>query len=61
MSRAVDRVEWTPQQMEKGNYEHFMIKEICEQPHILRRIAETVDYYRKFSERLKIALKDGWL
>ncbi|MEM3371436.1 MAG: glutamine--fructose-6-phosphate transaminase (isomerizing) [Candidatus Korarchaeum sp.] len=61
VNRTPEKVKWAPQQMEKGNYEHFMIKEICEQPYILRKIAETIEYYRKFSERLKLALKDGWL
>lgn len=61
VSRTAEEVNWVPQQMEKGSYEHFMIKEIYEQPHVLRKIAETIEYYRKFSEKLKSALKDGWI
>ncbi len=61
VNRGAERVEWVPQQMEKGGYEHFMMKEIFEQPHILRKLAETVEYYVKFSEGLRSALKDGWL
>ncbi|RDD54053.1 MAG: glutamine--fructose-6-phosphate transaminase (isomerizing) [Candidatus Korarchaeota archaeon NZ13-K] len=61
VEKTVERVEWVPQQMDKGSYEHFMLKEIWEQPHILRKIAETVEYYRKFSEKLRLALEGGWL
>ena len=30
--RAVTTIDWTPEAAEKGGYEHFMLKEIHEQP-----------------------------
>ena len=39
-----DRSTWTPEAAEKGGYEHFMLKEIHEQPEALRQsIAGRVD------------------
>ncbi len=32
VTRALTRVDWQPGQIEKGGYEHFMLKEIHEQP-----------------------------
>ena len=32
VAREVEEVEWTLEQIELGGYEHFMLKEICEQP-----------------------------
>lgn len=61
VEKKVEEVNWSPQQMDKGPYDHFMLKEIMEQPHIIGKIAEALEYYRKFSERLKDALREGWL
>ena len=36
--RSVHRVEWDLEAAEKGGYEHFMLKEICEQPTSLRDV-----------------------
>jgi glutamine---fructose-6-phosphate transaminase (isomerizing) len=35
--REETRVDWTPEAAEKGGYEHFMLKEIHEQPEALRQ------------------------
>jgi glucosamine--fructose-6-phosphate aminotransferase (isomerizing) len=37
MERVVDTIEWTVESAEKGGYEHFMLKEIHEQPEALRQ------------------------
>jgi glucosamine--fructose-6-phosphate aminotransferase (isomerizing) len=36
--KAVERIEWDEAQAEKGAYEHFMLKEIHEQPGVLERL-----------------------
>ncbi len=59
--KEAEEVEWTPQLLDKGMFDHFMLKEIHEQPHILRKIAESIDYYTRFSERLSSLLRDGSL
>ena len=35
--RTESRIEWTPEAAEKGGYDHFMLKEIHEQPEALRQ------------------------
>ena len=35
--RAVTIIDWTPEAAEKGGYDHFMLKEIHEQPEALRQ------------------------
>jgi glucosamine--fructose-6-phosphate aminotransferase (isomerizing) len=35
--RVVTTIDWTPEAAEKGGYEHFMLKEIHEQPESLRQ------------------------
>ncbi len=37
MERTVERIDWSPEAAEKGGYEHFMLKEIHEQPDALRQ------------------------
>ena len=37
MERTIERIDWTPEAAEKGGYEHFMLKEIHEQPEALRQ------------------------
>ncbi len=37
VEKSVERVEWDVTAAEKGGYEHFMMKEICEQPEALRK------------------------
>jgi len=37
VDRPVQTVEWTPQDAEKGGYDHYMLKEIHEQPTALER------------------------
>ena len=36
--RSVHQIEWDLEAAEKGGYEHFMLKEICEQPESLRNV-----------------------
>jgi glucosamine--fructose-6-phosphate aminotransferase (isomerizing) len=37
MERTVERIDWSPEAAEKGGFEHFMLKEIHEQPEALRQ------------------------
>ncbi len=37
ITKEIERVEWDVAAAEKGGYEHFMMKEICEQPEALRK------------------------
>ena len=37
VEKPVEQVEWDVAAAEKGGYEHFMMKEICEQPEALRK------------------------
>jgi len=37
LQRRVTRVDWTPEAAEKGGFDHFMLKEIHEQPQALRQ------------------------
>ncbi|TQQ80264.1 glutamine--fructose-6-phosphate transaminase (isomerizing) [Halonotius roseus] len=37
VSRPVDTVDWDPEDAEKGSYDHYMLKEIHEQPVALRQ------------------------
>jgi glutamine---fructose-6-phosphate transaminase (isomerizing) len=37
LTREVTTITWTPEAAEKGGYEHFMLKEIHEQPNSLRQ------------------------
>ena len=37
VERPVTTIDWTPEAAEKGGYEHFMLKEIHEQPESLRQ------------------------
>jgi len=44
VERAVHTIEWDAEAAEKGGYEHYMLKEIHEQPHALRQaIAGRID------------------
>lgn len=44
----IDKVEWTLEESEKGGFEHFMLKEIMEQPDVVRN-----------SSRGRIILEEG--
>ena len=37
ITKEIERVQWDVAAAEKGGYEHFMMKEICEQPEALRK------------------------
>ncbi len=52
VNRRVEIVDWSPQLLDKGNYEYFMLKEIYEQPYILKKLAKSVYYYKRFSDQL---------
>jgi glucosamine--fructose-6-phosphate aminotransferase (isomerizing) len=36
--KAEVTIEWTPEEAEKGGYEHYMLKEIHEQPEVMNRL-----------------------
>ena len=38
VQRSVHQIEWDLEAAEKGGYEHFMLKEICEQPESIRNV-----------------------
>jgi glucosamine--fructose-6-phosphate aminotransferase (isomerizing) len=53
--KKIDIIEWTPEMAEKGGYDHFMLKEIFEQPTAVQNtlselsaIRETVKKFPKF-------------
>jgi glucosamine--fructose-6-phosphate aminotransferase (isomerizing) len=48
LDKKIDEVEWTLEESEKGGYDHFMLKEIMEQPDVIRN-----------STRGRIVLEDG--
>ncbi len=52
VERKAEVIDWSPQLLDKGNYEHFMLKEIYEQPYILKKLVKSLDYYKKFSDKL---------
>jgi glutamine---fructose-6-phosphate transaminase (isomerizing) len=36
ISKGVSRIDWSLDEIEKGGYDHFMLKEICEQPQTIQ-------------------------
>lgn len=51
-----ETVDWKVEEIDKGNYEHFMLKEIYDQPKIIRNIAENYqDQILNLSEIIKNA------
>ncbi len=40
VTRLVETINWCSKQTEKGNFDHYFIKEICEQAEVIRRITE---------------------
>jgi glutamine---fructose-6-phosphate transaminase (isomerizing) len=51
-------VDWSPSMAEKDGYEHFMLKEICEQPAAVHNtLAEWVDHPEKLFKELDLTLK----
>lgn len=40
---TIETVDWEIEDVDKGNYDHFMLKEIYEQPKVIRNIAENYD------------------
>ncbi|MBI5680620.1 MAG: glutamine--fructose-6-phosphate transaminase (isomerizing) [Methanobacterium sp.] len=56
LKKEINIIEWTPDMAEKGGYEHFMLKEIHEQPDAVRdtlleapEIKNTVNNFPKFN------------
>lgn len=41
VSPEIHEIDWDPEAVEKGEYPHFMLKEVYEQPDVLRRIVGT--------------------
>ena len=57
VEREVNTIEWTLEQATKGGYEHFMIKEIHEQPETLRQTLERVVNYHDYSINFEEIIK----
>ena len=61
VQKSVSRVVWDVEAAEKGGYEHFMLKEIMEQPRALKATVEprvkngrvVLDEFEQFGEKLK--------
>lgn len=47
VDKKVDEIDWSPEMAEKGGYEHFMIKEIHEQPEAVRNTLFEVEEIKK--------------
>lgn len=41
VTRPIESLKWDAKQIEKGNYDHFFLKEICEQTEVIRKLTET--------------------
>jgi len=37
VERKIDEIAWSAEQVQKGNFKHFMMKEICEQAEVIKR------------------------
>jgi glucosamine--fructose-6-phosphate aminotransferase (isomerizing) len=55
VGRHVRTIDWDASQIEKGGYEHFMLKEIFEQPHAVR---DTIAVYREGLPSLPVERPD---
>ena len=61
VQKSISRVVWDVEAAEKGGYEHFMLKEIMEQPRALKATIEprlkngrvVLDEFEQFGEKLK--------
>ncbi len=61
VQKSISRVIWDVEAAEKGGYEHFMLKEIMEQPRALKATVEprvkngrvVLDEFEQFGEKLK--------
>ena len=59
MTRAVSTIDWTPEAAEKGGYEHFMLKEIHEQPEALSQsITGRVDRHGRIQVEELVGLEE---
>ena len=59
IKKEVKVIPWSPSLTDKGNYPHYMLKEIYEQPHVIRQIAENIEYYMNFSRILAESIETG--
>lgn len=57
---TIKKVEWEPESLEKGNFKHFMLKEIFEQPEVIRKNISLRIYDDKinFGESFSFVPKD---
>lgn len=56
ISSQIETIPWSVESAEKGKYKYFMIKEILEQPKVIRNIAETYeDQINALAEMIKKA------
>ncbi len=59
LEKPIETVEWDVAAAEKGGYEHFMMKEICEQPEALRKtISPRIKEGRIVLDDLKLTKAD---
>lgn len=60
ISLKVNKIEWEPESLEKGNFKHFMLKEIIEQPAVIQRniSLRIVGDKLNFGESFRFAPKD---
>ena len=59
LEKPIETVEWDVAAAEKGGYEHFMMKEICEQPEALRKtISPIIKEGRIVLDDLKLTKAD---
>ncbi|TQQ82250.1 glutamine--fructose-6-phosphate transaminase (isomerizing) [Halonotius roseus] len=62
VDREVHTIEWSPDAAEKGGYDHYMLKEIFEQPTALRQaIAGRIDPIEGRVELEGLSIPDGFL
>lgn len=55
LNPVFEKISWRIEDVDKGNYDHFMLKEIYEQPKVIRNIAE--NYTGEINSLVKIIKK----
>ncbi|MFQ5887237.1 MAG: glutamine--fructose-6-phosphate transaminase (isomerizing), partial [Candidatus Hydrothermarchaeales archaeon] len=56
LEREILEVDWSPEMAEKGGFEHFMLKEIYEQP---QAVVDSLNVYAQDIEKLARMIKDA--
>ncbi|MFC1653932.1 glutamine--fructose-6-phosphate transaminase (isomerizing) [Patescibacteria group bacterium] len=47
------KISWSNNQASRGNYKHFMLKEIFEQPNVIEKIIENKSYIKEMAQKIK--------